>query len=56
VGNLINEQLQVLISHKEDSTLDVLNNNMIQELFAARRNITQDSYLHSGLCSMGLAG
>lgn len=34
VGNLINEQLQALTSHKEDSTLDVLNNNMIQELFA----------------------
>jgi hypothetical protein len=33
VGNLINEQLQALTSHKEDS-LDVLNNNMIQELFA----------------------
>jgi hypothetical protein len=34
VGNLINEQLQALTSHKEDSTLDVLNNNVIQELFA----------------------
>lgn len=34
VGNLINEQLQALTSHKDDSTLDVLNNNMIQELFA----------------------
>jgi len=34
VGNLINEQLQALTNHKEDSTLDVLNNNVIQELFA----------------------
>jgi len=34
VGNLINEQLQALTSHKEDSSLDVLNNNVIQELFA----------------------
>jgi hypothetical protein len=34
VGNLINEQLQALTCHKEDSTLDVLNNNVIQELFA----------------------
>jgi hypothetical protein len=34
VGSLINEQLQALTNHKEDSTLDVLNNNVIQELFA----------------------
>lgn len=34
VGSLINEQLQALTNHKEDSTLDMLNNNMIRELFA----------------------
>jgi hypothetical protein len=41
VGSLINEQLQALTNHKEDSTLDVLNNNVIQELFADDGNSSE---------------
>jgi hypothetical protein len=41
VGSLINEQLQALSNHKEDSTLDVLNNNVIEELFADDGNSSE---------------